>query len=525
MGRMFRFAVAAALVAGLFLAPAHAQTLNKKKPKTTTQVWSTDSTDIAIPGEPYGKYVWRQVGECKATWFSDGTLKTCEGIEGTKRWRLEDSGDFGDRVFWDPGPGPEPASDILTPSLLATRADGRVTLVSLPSGRQTVTDYSGWVDITDGLLLGGGYYLEGPRVAGQPVTLSRVRDDGTVDPPVPGSDFSRFIPSATDDSYCPLQSLAAALPAENAVDAMILPVWRELRRVEISDGVVLPASPDVEGDTDERCGHYANQFFIAQRASDGEWSVLGVDGDLYSAGQTFPTAEAAIAATPAVLNAAAERMQLAETEQAARDQQDAERAAAAALASAEAEKVRLAQIEEDRVGIRAKARELLAAGKYEEAADWALSLDTGEWATYILAWRDAPVSVYTDAIQRLGNDPDGSADYKPWETKAALERRLNSINSCIASYGPSARRRTDNGKWLSTAPVQRNIDMIQLRNFIDMSPRELGKHLVFDASIYDWVWVDYSVPGDVINIPVADYETPADADALARCDQNARAEN
>ena len=118
MDRMFRFAVAAALVAGLFLAPAHAQTFNKKKPKTTTQVWSTDSTDIAIPGERYGKYVWRQVGECKATWFSDGNLKTCEGIEGTKRWRLEDSGDFGDRVFWDPGPGPEPASDILTPSLL-----------------------------------------------------------------------------------------------------------------------------------------------------------------------------------------------------------------------------------------------------------------------------------------------------------------------------------------------------------------------------------------------------------------------
>ena len=177
MDRMFRFVVVAALVAGLFLAPAHAQTFNKKKPKTTTQVWSTDSTDIAIPGERYGKYVWRQVGECKATWFSDGTLKTCEGIEGTKRWRLEDSGDFGDRVFWDPGPGPEPASDILTPSLLATRADGRVTLVSLPSGRQTVTDYSGWVDITDGLLLGGGYYLEGPRVAGQPVTLSALEFD------------------------------------------------------------------------------------------------------------------------------------------------------------------------------------------------------------------------------------------------------------------------------------------------------------------------------------------------------------
>ena len=67
--------------------------------------------------------------------------------------------------------------------------------------------------------------------------------------------------------------------------------------------------------------------------------------------------------------------------------------------------------------------------------------------------------------------------------------------------------------------------MIQLRNFIDMSPRELGKHLVFDASIYDWVWVDYSVPGDIINIPDADPDTPADADALARCDQNARAEN
>lgn len=41
------------------------------------------------------------------------------------------------------------------------------------------------------------------------------------------------------------------------------------------------------------------------------------------------------------------------------------------------------------------------------------------------------------------------------------------------------------GKWLSTAPTQRQIDMIQLRDFIDMSPRELGRHLVFDASIYD----------------------------------------
>ncbi|MEZ5997763.1 MAG: hypothetical protein R3B98_03610 [Hyphomonas sp.] len=525
MNVILRCIAAAALLSGVFLAPAQAQTFNKKKPKTTTQVWSTDSTDIAIPGEQYGKYVWRQVGECKATWFSDGTLKTCEGIEGTKRWRLEDSGDFGDRVFWDPGPGPEPASDILTPSLLAVRANGRVTLVSLPSGKQTVTDYSDWVNLTDELLLGGGYYLEGPRAAGQPVTLSRVHDDGTVDAPVPGSDYNRFIQSSVDDPWCPFNSLAAAVPAENAPEAMILPVWRELRRVVLSDGAVLPASLDVEGDTAERCWQYHNQFYLAQRASDSTWSVIGTDGEFYSAGQTFPTAEAASAAVPDVLNAAAERMQVAEAEQAARDQEEADAAAAATLASAEAEKVRLAQIEEERAGIRVKARELLAAGKYEEAADWALSLDTGEWATYVLAWRDAPVSVYADAIQRLGNDPDGSADYKPWESKAALERRLNSINSCIASYGPSARRRTDNGKWLSTAPTQRQIDMIQLRNFIDMSPRELGKVLAFDASIYDWVWVDYGTGHDVINIPVAADDTPADADALARCDRNARAEN
>ena len=58
-----------------------------------------------------------------------------------------------------------------------------------------------------------------------------------------------------------------------------------------------------------------------------------------------------------------------------------------------------------------------------------------------------------------------------------------------------------------------------------MSPRALGKHLAFDASIYDWVWVDYGVPGDVINIPEDDTDTPADAAGLARCIQNARAEN
>lgn len=55
MGSIFRFIAALGLMSSLLMAPAHAQTFNKKKPKTTTQVWSTDATDIAIADEPYGK--------------------------------------------------------------------------------------------------------------------------------------------------------------------------------------------------------------------------------------------------------------------------------------------------------------------------------------------------------------------------------------------------------------------------------------------------------------------------------------
>ncbi|MBU4164556.1 MAG: hypothetical protein KKF36_10560 [Alphaproteobacteria bacterium] len=501
---------------------AEAQSFNKKKPKTTIQSTQEIETGVAIPGDRYGKYVWREVYDCKAKWYSDGSLKSCKGIDGTLRWRLETNGDVAERVFWDPGPGEETdASQVLNSRAMVVRKDGILTLVALPSGKQTATNYNYWV------YLGSwgvqeGWYLTGPDVDGQPITMSRVADDGTVDPPAPHSDYRRFVPPVSPDNYCAAPSYSVTVPVEYALDGIPGRPWSELRRMALmDDGTTEPGSLSPEGSNEELCHRYHRQYFIGRSSTDGTWSILSIGGELATP-KTYATPELAVAEALEVWQAYAtaedERAKAEELALAERNRIQAEQAAV------DAEEARIRN-EQDWAEARTRANGYFEQGKFEDAILASKYLPEDEWPNYVLAWHNAPVHVIENAIARIERD---RAKGEAWSSDrySQLVTLRNAINDCLASYAPEQRFGDWPGKkWLTTASTQRKIDMIRLKAQVDYSQYGTSDmHLAFDASAYEWVWISYSGP-DVINIPEPIETGLTDPDGWARCDATARGLN
>lgn len=492
---------------------AEAQTFNKKKPKTTVQVLSVDETEIPIPGRPYGKYVWRKVYTCNAKWFSDGHLKSCEGIEGTTRWRLESNGNFAEDIFWDPGSGPEPQSDILNSNVLLVLQDNAVTIVSLPSGKQTRTSFVDWHYLS-AWGFGSSWYLQASTGAAKPWPLVKLNDDGTYGEPVSHSNAFADIRDDGEWAWCSASARAVVLPAEYSLDAIAGRPWAELRRLAFIDGAIVPTSLSPEGNIDEKCATYQAQFYIGKRASDGAWSVLGNQGDVVSS-TTYPSFEAARAEAPRLLRAAGISAENSRIVQAERDRASAEQAARRAEEYAAEEAMRVAEA-------RANADELFQQGRFEEAANAAYGLETTDWVVYVLAWRTAPLSVYQSALNRIAKDRE---EHRDWSSKSleALERRVSGIQACEMVH--TANLAPNSSKWLSTPSTQRWLDMNALKAGIDTTEySKQGMHLAFDATAYEWVWVSYGA-SEIINIPSA--ESLYDKDTAQRlfetCESEARA--
>lgn len=491
---------------------ADAQLVNRRKPKTTTNYTKESLTGVAVPdNRPYGTYVWREVYTCNATWFSDGKLRTCRWIDGTTRWRLESGGDFAERVFWDPGPGSSATAVLVNSYLLLVREKDVVTLVSLPSGRKTVTRHSLWIPLTTWWGGGPTYHLASEIVDGQPVTLSRVNEDGSVGPPIPGSDLRRYIREQDmPSSPCTSLSESAALPAEQSLDAIPGRPWTELRRMQIEDGVARPAVLSGDPVPRERCRLFADQFYIGRRASDGAWQLLDVKGQP-TATATYASAEEATAQAARALRAKAAADVAALEEE--RRQKAARDSAAAALARRNAEEM---QASVDRRQREADA--FVAAGRFAEAYERVRPLSGKSRGRVVLAWTEAPVSMITEALQAIEEDRGHGLGWDS-ELHGALDRRRSALQRCEASYGMAQGAKT---KWESTAPAERTMYMIQTRARVLPAPRS-GLNLAFDATRYEWVWIDYHAPNDLINVPSPSAPAMQDRTQYDQCVREARA--
>lgn len=471
----------------VFAAQLDAQHVNRRKPRTTTSFSQERITEVPIPGRPYGRYAWREVFTCNATWFSDGRLRTCNAIAGTTRWRLESNAGFADDVYFDPGPGRAPHTEIANPNLLLVRDSGVVSLVALPSGRRSVTTYTHWTSLNAWWAGGPQIYLAAAAAPGQPVALSRVREDGTVTAPLAGSDLRRAV-SADPQHRCGAISHAAALPAEQSVDAIPGRPWAELRRMQLVDGVPRPADLAAEAPADERCRQYARQFYLARRSDNATWQVLDVNGQP-AASAAHATAELAIAQAGTALAAKASADDAAAAEQ---------RRVASARDSAAAESARRNAAEmQASIDRRQRAADsLVQAGRYAEAYEQVGPLSGNAKGRVALAWREAPVTVITDALAAMERDRGYGREFDA-RLYAALDARRSALASCEASFGLVYPPRS---RWESTAPAERNAYMLQSRSRVGPPPRS-GMTLAFDATRYEWVWIDYTAPTGVINVP------------------------
>lgn len=546
-----RFILPAVLLAAIASQPAEAR-YNKKKPKQIDTVSKREATGIAAP-DGSGPYYWTTVHVCDAKWFSDGMLKTCFGKPDTSRKRLEGPGatsfdaDPSERVYFDPGPNKWPRMELANPRLLLVKDAGVVTLVSLPSGKQTPTPYADWArypvwgEFTNLVLIGK------PGADGT-VPAHFAGTDGSVGPAVPGSDLRRLVsdpPANVRD--CVERSVSAAFPPETRK----VPGWSEIqRRSLLPGGKTGAATLPADGSPADRCAQVMSHFFLARKEQTGDWHVLrAADGTVVSTRGYATLAEAEAAAPAALardtlvrfatiplgdnasLASAVQAQQRSDQAivDAARREEEARKAAEAARLARER-----TEAEARWAVARSRAKQYWDAGHYGMALQEAEALPPEEYARFVLAWRDAPLDTLRQAKQRL----EDNRISRVWnETAKAIDVRYNNIMWCQGHLkGPDGRLLSEarSSRWASTAPYNRMMEMSQKyvaasRAYGMLSPGEI---LVFDATLYEWVKIyepdtAKRTSNRVINIP-GDGRASAEQQAAAqqnyeRCVREARA--
>lgn len=539
------------LLAAFASQPAEAR-YNKKKPKQIDTVSKREAAGIQAP-DGGGAYYWTTVHACDAKWFSDGMLKSCFGKPNTERKRLEGPGatsfdsDPSERVYYDPGPNKWPRMELASPRLLLVKEDDVVTLVSLPSGKQTRSPHADWArypvwgELTNLVVIGK------PGADGA-VPVHFVGTDGSVGPAVPGSDLRRLVsnpPAEVRD--CVERSVSAAIPPETRK----VPGWSEIqRRSLLPGGRTGAATLPVEGSPADRCAQVMSHFFLARKEQTGEWHVLrAADGTAVST-RGYATLAEAEAAAPAALARdtlvrfatipLGDNASLASAVQAQQrsDQAiaDAARREEEARKAAEAERLAREQaFRESQWAIaRSRAKQYWDAGHYGMALYEAEALPAEEYARFVLAWRDAPIDTLRKANKRL----EDNGISRVWnDTAKAIDARYNNIMGCQGHLkGPDGRLLSEarSSRWASTAPYNRMMEMNQKyvaasRAYGMLSPGEI---LVFDATLYEWVKIyepdtAKRTSNRVINIP-GDGTASAEQQAWAqqnyeRCVREARA--
>lgn len=280
--------------------------------------------------------------------------------------------------------------------------------------------------------------------------------------------------------------------------------------MQVENGAVQVAVLSGDPVPRERCRQFANQFYLARRASDGAWQVLDVNGQL-AATTTYASAEQAVAQATSALGAKATADVAAREE--ARRQAALRDSAAAAVARRNAEEM---QASVDRRQREADA--FVAAGRFAEAYERVRPLSGKARGRVVLAWTEAPVSTITEAMEAIEQDRGHGLGWDS-ELHGALDRRRNALMSCESSYGMSQGAKT---RWESTAPADRTMYMIQTRARVAPAPRS-GLNLAFDATRYEWVWIDYHAPNDLINVPPPGAPAMQDRTRYDLCVREARA--
>ena len=525
-----------AILAFALLAFAATQTveaqIDKKKPKFYDTGYKVTATGIFAP-DGSGEYFFREVYTCKAKWSSDGRLKDCLSPAETKRLRLEGpsyssySAVPGDRVYYDPGPGAVVDYKLVGPTLLLVWKDDQMITVSLPSGKQTVVPYAGWVPFVAWASMPSTAIVDVAQGA-RPWPIRWVFGDGTITSPVANSDLNRLVDFGSGFEGCTERSRIAAAPPE----ATAIAGWAEIRRrALLAGGQTGPADLSADGTPAEKCARYMSHFFLGKRSSDGQWQVLrAFDGA--PVGQAFASAETAEAAAPNLLST--ERLGLYATvpygdtalfaavsdaqKQLYSDNAAAAQAAEAArLAAEQAEAARQQAAQEALwAEARSRAQQYFSAGHYGMAAQEAEALPVAEWAGYVLAWREAPIEEINrvrkrfeaEGYSRIFSQEAGAIDTL-WNNLVGCEGHLKDHNGNYLAAPKSSR-------WHSTGPVIRAQEMMSLLAQNQYGMLSPGEILVFDATLYDWVVIYESDPTRrssgtrVINIPgdgIADEQT------------------
>ena len=528
---LLRAFLALGLLAFAAMQPAEAQ-INKKKPKLYDSGSNVTATGIYAP-DGSGEYFFREVFTCKAKWYSDGMLKECFSPTESKRTRLEgpSSSSYdsvpGDRVYYDPGQGAEVDYTLVGPTLLLVWKDDQMITVSLPSGKQTVVPYAGWVPYVAWPSMPGTAILDAAQGA-RPWTVRWAQKDGTITPTVANSDLNRLVDYSSAIEGCTERSRIAAAPPESTAIAG----WAEIRRrALLAGGRTGPADLSADGTPTEKCARYMSHFFLGNRSSDGQWQVLrAFDGA--PVGGAFASAEAAEAAAPGLL--AGERLGLYATvpygdtallaavsdaqKQLYADKAAAAQAAEAARVAAEQAEAARQQAAQESLWAEARSRaeQYFAAGHYGMAAQEAEALPVTEWADYVLAWRGAPV----EEINRVRKRFEAEGYSRTLSQKAgAIDTLWNNLVGCeghLKDRNGNYFAAPKSNRWHSTGPVIRAQEMMTLLAQSQYGMLSPGEILVFDATLYDWVVIYEPDPARrssgtrVINIPgdgVADDQT------------------